>query len=90
MIRILDLGFELWGHYILVSATVTGLVAWEACLMFAAVMIKVLEGRFRNGQFGLSKSMLVAVAAAGIASGRAAAAQHHLHLKLVTVMVRSW
>ena len=68
MIRILDLGFELWGHYILVSATVTGLVAWEACLMFAAVMIKVkkLLGR-PIPEFGLSKSILVAVAAAGIA-----------------------
>ena len=53
MIRILDLGFELWGHYILVSATVTGLVAWEACLMFAAVMIKVSETTWK-ADFGIA------------------------------------
>ena len=53
MVRILDLVIELWGHYILVSATVIGLVAWEASMMFAAVTIKAsILGRFRYPPFG--------------------------------------
>ena len=53
MVRILDLVIELWGHYILVSATVIGLVAWEASMMFAAVTIKVsILGRYRYCPFG--------------------------------------